>query len=185
MVISLNIISVVIFIAVVAGVFFLRWEILFLYKFSTKDLVATVRALVEKGHQQQVIYNISTSIFLLHSASEIIKSTISEVVVMYHWSNVAFFPYGEKEPKKDFYGQPPRFSTEDAAEILNQQSEARLNSGRLGEYTSTFLVGGTDSPLGLLYVAKAGSPLTADQVDFFKTIANFLTLALSNIALKS
>lgn len=182
MVLNLNIVSVTVFLIIIVGVFFLRWSLVSVYKKSTKDLVRVVKSLSEKEHQQQVIYDISTSIFLLRSAEEIIRSTISELVIMYHWSNVAFFPYGEPSLKKDFYGQPPKYSADEVFQAAGHKNEAAQNGNRLGEYMSVFLVGRQDNPLGVLYVGKTGNALTEDQTAFFKTVASFLTIALENIA---
>ncbi len=140
-----------------------------------------VKMLAEKERQQQVIYNISTSIFLLRSAEEIIRSTISEIVIMYHWSNVAYFPYGSSVLREDFYGQVPKYSPSEVFQVIGEKAEVYLNDQRLGEFGSVFLVGGSSKPLGALYVGKTGSLLTEDQAAFFKTIASFLTVALENI----
>lgn len=181
MVLNLNIVSLAVFLLIIAGIFLVRWGLVTAYKKSTKDLVKAVKALSEKEHQQQVIYNISTSIFLLRSVGEIIRSTISEIVIMYHWSNVAYFPYGEKQPNKDFYGQAPKYSVDEVFQVVGRKGETSLNNQRLGEFISIFLVGGQNKPLGALYVSKVGSLLSDDQTAFFKTVASFLTIALDNI----
>lgn len=181
MVLTLNAFSVIVFLLIIAGVFLLRWSLVSFYKKSTKDLVSVVKLLSEKEHQQQVIYNISTSIFLLRSADEIIRSTISEIVVMYHWSNVAYFPFGESVLRKDFYGQPPKYSPSELFQVVGQKKEIYLNNQRLGEFVNIFLIGTKSKPSGVLYVGKTGGLLTEDQAAFFKTIASFLTVALDNI----
>lgn len=152
-----------------------------MFKQTTGELVNVIRALSEKRHQQQVIYNISTSIFLLRSIEDIVRNTISEIVIMYHWSNVAYFPYGGKKLKSDFYGQPPKYSAEEVFKALDQGGSCNLKKDDGGEYTNIFLVGRPDKPLGVLYVGKTGSALTDDQAAFFKTVASFLTIAIDNI----
>lgn len=180
MVLNTNFFLALLSIGVLISIHLLRRKIMSFLTKLDNEIANLKKELVEMNNQQQVIYNLSTSIFLLRSVKEIISSTISEIVVMYHWSDVAYFPYDQLEVEKNFYGQPPKYSTEEVAALIKQGTDI-LNSKRSGEYLSVFVVGHDEKPLGGLCVGKAEAPLTEDQVTFFKTVANFLTVAIDNI----
>lgn len=99
MVLTVNASSVILSAGIIAFFLLLRRKVISLSKIAAEKLVNLKQTLLEMERQQQVIYNTSTSIFLLHSVEEIIRSTISEIVIMYHWPNVAYFPYGKGEKR--------------------------------------------------------------------------------------
>lgn len=184
MVLSTYSFPTLLFLGIILLLQLLKWQIAYLSKSTEKKIVSLKEVLKEKEQQQQVIYNLSTSIFLLRDMQKIISSTISEIVVMYHWSNVAYFPYGVKDMEKSFYGQLPQYSPLEVNDLIEKRRKEEVWYGeKYGEYVSIFLVGQPDNPLGGLYVGKTNSVLTESQRDFFKIVANFLTIAINNIQL--
>src|SRR3989344_1202655 len=123
MVLNTNFFPTLLFIGVIGvliNIHLLRRKMAFFLTKVDNQTLNLKKELIEMDKQQQVIYNLSTSIFLLRGVKEIISSTISEIVVMYHWSDVAYFPYGQLEVERSFYGQHPKYSAEEVAALLKQ-----------------------------------------------------------------
>lgn len=177
----MSIFSAVEFAGVLAGFILLRWAVISFLRKTTSELSGLKQELLETTYQQQVIYNVSTTIFLLRDAWEIVHSTISEITKMYHWSNVAYFSYKSRHLWGDFYSQPPKHQRDEVFAAFKGETECADLVSRQGQYASIFLVGHPNDPVGALYAGKEGSALTKDQIAFFKTIANLLTLAFDNI----
>lgn len=121
----------------------------------------------EKRKEQQVVYNISSSIFLINQPQEIIKNTLSEITVMYEWPNIDYFPVDE--------GNDIFKKIKPGVETYQEEKND------LTDYHGIFTVGHKDKLLGVLDCIKVGKDFSKDQLFFFKTVASFLTLALENI----
>lgn len=139
------------------------------------------KVLKEKERQQQVLYNISTSIFILDNIKKIISSVLSEITVMYQWPNIAYLPQDNLKNGLLSYGQPIKLPSEQIFKMARGGAEvANITLDQSKSQVGIFLVGSKNNPLGVLYATHPQGQFTQDQVLFFKTVAHLLTLAMEN-----
>lgn len=136
--------------------------------------------LKKRVRQQQVIYNISTSIFLLEDPEKIINSTLSEVVTMYGWPNISYLRMGPGKDEWVVYGKKPLHEPRDVLGLIERGDGVSAAPGAEGKiYIGIFPVGHKRELLGSLYAMNTNK-LPEEEVLFFKTIASFLTVAIEN-----
>lgn len=156
-------------------IFFSRLEKVKQHSFSLK------KNLQDQERQQQVLYNISTSVFLLDSKEKIINNALSEIETMYEWSGITFFPAKSVGLSQEYYGQPLEKGKDEVFALVKEGIEtSELKVGDEILRVGVFPVGHKGRFLGALYVNNKDL-LTKEQVYFFKTIASFLTIAIENV----
>lgn len=142
------------------------------------------KTLQNRQRQQQVIYNLSTSIFLLSLPEEVIKSAIEEVRTMYFWKEITYFPMPVGALMDKSYGEITGLEATKAEDYFRAGLEQVNFDTEGGRWVGVFPVGRKGKLWGILCASNNGQ-LNTEQTLFFRTIASILTVAIENNQVES
>lgn len=175
-----NLIFIVILSTIIVVVLFVLHQVILHKKIQLFKIITTTESeYEERKKQQQVLYNISSSVFILSSSEKIIKNALNEIVTMYQWPSLSYIPISTNPPIT--FGKEVTFSKDEIFDKIKQNiTQIKTDTNESSYIIFLFPVGQKDNILGTLYVPSTTSELSANQVFFFKTIASFLTLVITN-----
>lgn len=139
---------------------------------------------VELKRQSQIIYNLSTSIYLISDVHKIFDNALAEIHSMYEWDNLSFVINDQEQTILSVSLKPSRTTTELYATAARGEEQFTDNSDGYPSYIILLPIGYKQLPYGLLYAGNNHSPFTASQIAFFRIVSHMMAIALNRLTHK-